>query len=130
MIHHYDHRWATYEPEGDSLVSRDVMLDEKQNSSYIANPQYLLAEEEVNIRSSQVPARLKQAYKNNDPKNCLKTLAEWVLGSTPGLSVENPISSLKQIEAHLTSVIGPIAMSSSVVVEFFKLADRLCKAKR
>jgi len=37
LIHHYDHRWATYDPEGSS---RDVMLAEKQNPEFQFRPRY------------------------------------------------------------------------------------------
>ncbi|MEU9346448.1 DNA methyltransferase [Streptomyces sp. NPDC048278] len=42
MLHHYDHRWATYEFEGDT---RPLSLDEKDNSSTSVLPRYWVAEE-------------------------------------------------------------------------------------
>ena len=72
-------------------------------------------EDEVDLRASRVPTRLKSAFRKEDAEGCLKVLEEWVLGSTPGLSPQNPIASLDDIQAHLTSVIGPQATSSTVV---------------
>ncbi|WP_418345535.1 Eco57I restriction-modification methylase domain-containing protein [Rhodococcus pyridinivorans] len=44
MIHHYDHRWATYEPDG---TIRDVTLEEKQDPEFVVMPRYWVHEREV-----------------------------------------------------------------------------------
>jgi hypothetical protein len=59
MIHHYDHRWATYEPDGST---RDVTLAEKQDSDIAALPRYW-------VRESVVRDRLEGRW------DC-----DWVLG--------------------------------------------------
>lgn len=41
MIHHYDHRWATYEADGSV---RDVTLEEKQDPNFVALPRYWVRE--------------------------------------------------------------------------------------
>lgn len=41
MIHHYDHRWATYEPDG---TVRDVTLEEKQDDHFSAVPRYWVSD--------------------------------------------------------------------------------------
>ncbi len=35
MIHHYDHRWATYERDGST---RNVTLEEKQDPEFVVMP--------------------------------------------------------------------------------------------
>ena len=115
MIHHYDHRWATFEGEGVGQSTRDVTLEEKQNPNFEPNPRYWVPEDEVDLRASRVPTRLKSAFRREDAEGCLKVLSEWVLGSTPGLSPQNPIAFLDDIQAHLTSVLGPQATSSTVI---------------
>lgn len=115
MIHHYDHRWATYEGEGEEQSTRDVTLEEKQDPNFEPTPRYWVPEDELDIRASRVPARLKTAYKKDDAEGSLKILAEWVLGSTPGLNPQNPFASLRDIQAHLATVLGPQAISSTVV---------------
>ena len=90
MIHHYDHRWATYEGLGDEQATRDVTLDEKRNPNFEPTPRYWVPEEEVDLRASRVPSRLKSAFRNDDADGCLKILTEWVLGSTPGINAQNP----------------------------------------
>lgn len=47
MIHHYDHRWATYEADGST---RDVTLEEKQDPDFMVMPRYWVREEVVNDR--------------------------------------------------------------------------------
>jgi hypothetical protein len=47
MIHHYDHRWATYEPDG---TIRNVTPEEKQSPNFAAMPRYWVAETEVDSR--------------------------------------------------------------------------------
>lgn len=115
MIHHYDHRWATYEGEDEEQGTRDVTLEEKQNPNFEPTPRYWVPEDEVDMRASRVPTRLKTAFKKDDIEGCLKILAEWVLGSTPGLNPQNPVASLWDIQGHLAAVLGPQATSSTVV---------------
>lgn len=115
MIHHYDHRWATYEGEDEEQGTRDVTLAEKQDPNFEPTPRYWVPEDEVDMRASRVPTRLKSAFKKDDAETCLKVLAEWVLGSTPGLNTANPVASLRDIQAHLASVLGPQGTSSTVV---------------
>lgn len=43
MIHHFDHRWATYE----GLETRDLTLEEKQNPRRLALSRYWVADSEV-----------------------------------------------------------------------------------
>jgi len=47
MIHQFDHRWATYDPDGSV---RDVTLAEKQDPTFVALPRYWVREEVVRDR--------------------------------------------------------------------------------
>jgi len=47
LIHHYDHRWATYNDDGSS---RDVSFDEKINANYFIRPHYWVAASEARSR--------------------------------------------------------------------------------
>jgi hypothetical protein len=47
LIHHYDHRWATYSTDGSS---RDVTPIEKQNPSFQVTPRYWVEQVEVQAR--------------------------------------------------------------------------------
>lgn len=44
MIHHFDHRWNTFEPDG---ATREVTLEEKQDSDYSPMPRYWVRESVV-----------------------------------------------------------------------------------
>jgi hypothetical protein len=48
MIHHYDHRWATYEPDGTTV--RDMTDEEKLDPHKEPLPRYWVPEEEVEKR--------------------------------------------------------------------------------
>jgi hypothetical protein len=47
LIHHYDHRWATYDPDGSS---RDLSLIEKQDPDFEVMPRYWVERGEVETR--------------------------------------------------------------------------------
>jgi len=61
MVHHYDHRWATFETDG--TTSRDVTEREKKDPLYEPLPRYWVPEHEVESR-----------LKNKEWKN------RWLLG--------------------------------------------------
>lgn len=46
MLHHYDHRWGTY--DGNDI--RDVTVDEKQDPNFVAIPRYWVPDSEVDRR--------------------------------------------------------------------------------
>ncbi|KWX08628.1 restriction endonuclease, partial [Carbonactinospora thermoautotrophica] len=47
MLHHYDHRWATYEPDGST---RNFTSGEKDNPYTVVIPRYWVAEKEVDVQ--------------------------------------------------------------------------------
>jgi len=47
MIHHYDHRWATYERDG---KVRDVTLSEKRDANFVVMPRYWVDRREVDVK--------------------------------------------------------------------------------
>jgi hypothetical protein len=47
MIHHYDHRWATFDRDG---TVRDVTYEEKQSMDFVVMPRYWLERREVDAR--------------------------------------------------------------------------------
>lgn len=55
MIHHYDHRWATYEPDGNI---RDLALAEKRDPAFTPLPRYWVREEVVDDRLGSEEALL------------------------------------------------------------------------
>jgi len=59
MLHQYDHRWATYEPDG---MVRDVTLEEKMNPDYEVTPRYWVPKREVLNRVADVPDSVRKAW--------------------------------------------------------------------
>lgn len=65
MVHHYDHRWATYvdsphKPGG--VDTEDVREADKANPSFCVRPRYWVDEREVLARIARVPTRVAQAW--------------------------------------------------------------------
>jgi hypothetical protein len=50
MIHHYDHRWATYVDDAEKDTTRDPTDAEKSNPNFEATPRYWVPEQEVSDR--------------------------------------------------------------------------------
>jgi hypothetical protein len=59
MLHQYDHRWATYEPDG---TVRDVTLEEKMNPDFEVTPRYWVPKKEVLNRIADVPDSVRKAW--------------------------------------------------------------------
>ncbi|MDQ0393702.1 Eco57I restriction-modification methylase domain-containing protein [Labrys monachus] len=105
MIHHFDHRWATYgaDSNDDEEGARDCTLAEKQNPAFEPSPRYWVPEEEVILRAARVPSALKSAVRmtrgeggeerrkadadkqENARSAALKALVTWLAGAIPAL---------------------------------------------
>lgn len=72
LIHQFDHRWATYTPDGDS---RDMTLAEKQDSHSSVIPRYWVDQREVWLRLTRLPEGLRKALRDRHQ-------AATVLGAT------------------------------------------------
>jgi hypothetical protein len=105
MIHHFDHRWATYGTgaSDDEEGARDCTLPEKQNPDFEPSPRYWVPEDEVVLRAARVPSALKSAVKQargeggkgrrkgdadaleSGRSAALKALVTWLAGAVPAL---------------------------------------------
>ncbi|HVZ07889.1 Eco57I restriction-modification methylase domain-containing protein [Rhodopila sp.] len=105
MIHHFDHRWATYgmSASDDEEAARDCTLAEKQSPDFEPSPRYWVPEEEVILRAARVPSALKSAIRlardeggkgrrksDTDAQEgaravALKALVIWLAGAIPAL---------------------------------------------
>ncbi len=105
MIHHFDHRWATYGggASDDEEGARDCTPAEKQNPDFEPSPRYWVPEDEVILRAARVPAALKSAVRlargeggkgrrkadadaqENGRSAALKALVSWLAGAIPAL---------------------------------------------
>ena len=105
MIHHFDHRWATYavDASDDEEGTRDCTSAEKQDPDFEPSPRYWVPEDEVVLRAARVPSALKSAVRQTrgeggkgrrkadaDPEEgaraaALKALVTWLAGAVPAL---------------------------------------------
>lgn len=79
MVHHYDHRWATYDEGavGDD-DSRQPLPEEKANPGFEVSPRYWVNTREVLAKIADVPKALAKAYIQDDNRPLLAALANWV----------------------------------------------------
>ena len=78
MVHHYDHRWATYETDG--VDARDMTEAEKADPSRLSLPRYWVREWEVTLRTARAPNTLLNACRKGDHEAALAALRNWAAG--------------------------------------------------
>ena len=66
MIHHFDHRWASYSEGGGKDVAANVPLEDKQDPDFKAMPRYWVEAREVYLRSADLPKGLLTALRSHD----------------------------------------------------------------
>lgn len=79
MVHHCDHRWATYERDGET--SRDMSDAEKQQPDCLPQPRYWVDEWQVVLRTSTAPEALVKAYNKGEMETACELLGQWALGA-------------------------------------------------
>ena len=77
LIHQFDHRWATYTPEGDS---RDMTLAEKQDPHSSAIPRYWVDQREVWLRLTTLPDGLRKALRDRNEAATVLCVAQLLFG--------------------------------------------------
>lgn len=75
FIWHYDHRFATFEVQGGT---RDVTIEEKQNSDYKITPRYWVDEKEVWLRLTKVPKDVAEAWKSGSEEAMKTAVSFWI----------------------------------------------------
>lgn len=105
MVHHFDHRWATYGPgaSDDEEGARDCTLAEKRSPDFEPSPRYWVPENEVILRAARVPSVLKSTVKlgrgeggkgrrkadadaqESGRSAALKALVTWLAGAVQAL---------------------------------------------
>jgi len=78
MVHHYDHRFATYDTDGEEV--RDVTAEEKDDTNFAPLPRYWVNELEVVLRTADVPQDLLKGLKKEDADKLSKALRTWLAG--------------------------------------------------
>ena len=64
MIHHFDHRWASYRTEDGKDVAVDVSGENKQDPGLAVLPRYWVAAREVRLRVAKLPKGLLAALRD------------------------------------------------------------------
>ncbi len=109
MIHHYDHRWATY----DGTVTRDVTDAEKADPEFLALPRYWVAEANVSAQTVGWDHGWLLGWRRNARNTDLRTMIAGVISAAAGDSLF-----LALPEGALT-VVGPlVAVFGSFVLDF------------
>lgn len=78
MVHHYDHRFATYDTDGEEI--RDATTKEKAVPNFAPLPRYWVNEWEVVLRTADVPQDLLKGVKKEDADKLKKALRTWLAG--------------------------------------------------
>ena len=66
MIHHFDHRWATYRTDGGKEVATNVSLQNKENPDFTVLPRYWVAARDVRLRVANLPKDLLAALRDHN----------------------------------------------------------------
>jgi len=78
MVHHYDHRFATYETDGET--TRDTTVAEKQQPDFAPLPRYWVEEREVLLRTADIPRAVLDGLKKGDAAKLEEGLRQWLAG--------------------------------------------------
>ncbi len=81
MVHHFDHRWATYDDgsTGDD-DSRLVTLEEKADSGFHVRPRYWVPAREVYLRIADLPEGLLTALRRNETRLIVLGIVHLLFG--------------------------------------------------
>lgn len=77
LIHQFDHRWATYTPDGNS---RDVTLPEKSDPDFTVTPRYWVQAREVWLRVARLPEGLMKALKDGNTQAAVLCVTQLLFG--------------------------------------------------
>jgi hypothetical protein len=77
LMHQFDHRWATYTPDGDS---RDLTLAEKQDPAATVTPRYWVAQRAVWLRVARLPKALLQALETRQSELIALSMTQQLFG--------------------------------------------------
>jgi len=77
LIHQFDHRWATYTPDGNS---RDVTPAEKADPAFTVTPRYWVQAREVWLRVARLPEGLMKALKDGNTQAAVLCVTQLLFG--------------------------------------------------
>lgn len=81
MIHHFDHRWATYRTndEGEPQAI-DVTEEQKADPDFAVAPRYWVDAREVSLRTARLPAGLLKAIRDHNRPAIVLCIAHLLFG--------------------------------------------------
>jgi hypothetical protein len=125
MMHHFDHRWATYE----GTDTRDVTLREKADPSFLALPRYWVPEEEVKRRVPRQPEMLVSALGVPESRRLdavSRTFCYWMAGYWRQQGDEDKAEKLLKgaLPAHMTDTLGDVFNRWIVEEQCEKMQER------
>ena len=72
MVHHFDHRWASYQVKGrQGGCGTDVSLQDKENPDFTVLPRYWVAAREVHLRTAKLPKGLLAALRDRNNEDLI-----------------------------------------------------------
>ena len=98
MIHHFDHRWASYRREDGKDVVVDVPREDKRDPGFAVLPRYWVEAPEVPLRVAKLPQGLLAALRDRDSDRialeiCKLLFLDWLYRDSGG-SVERAIANV------------------------------------
>lgn len=105
LIHQFDHRWATYETGEED--ARDVVLDEKRDSSFEIQPRYWVEERQVIEKFDGNPPKYLICWRDVTNASTLRTVITSVIGLS-GVGNNMPIFTTKQSDALNACLLGDL----------------------
>ena len=89
MIHHFDHRWASYRVECGKDASVDVSFEDKQDPCFAVPPRHWVEAREVHLRVANLPKGLLTALRDRHAELIALTVChllflEWLHRSSDG----------------------------------------------
>lgn len=122
MVHHYDHRWATYERDGET--SRDMTDAEKQQPDRLPLSRYWVDEWQVVLRTSSAPEALVKAFNKDELDTAFELLGQWALGAA--LAQQHPASGeLRACFSNMGEKVSLFAQSNTELAEHLQASSPL-----
>lgn len=84
MLHHFDHRWATYvdsPDKPDGLDTEYCTIEQKDDANFTVRPRYWVEKKEVLARIANVPSKVARAWLAGEGEDLGQAVAEWVAAS-------------------------------------------------
>lgn len=81
MLHHFDHRWATYVDLPVGLETQDCTIEQKKDPNFNVRPRYWVEKKEVLARIANVPSKVARAWLAGEGEDLEQAVAEWVAAS-------------------------------------------------